>query len=170
MKSEIIHWGPWQIPVKATHVYCPDRKYRTIRLHTVGGADTFFTIPGQCQVRGKTVTGFVSGENDALYFWPQGNNFGAFFDSYDKALEFVLNRIVPNKKIDDFSMRDVVKFQWRIHFIRDLKADYWGDAWEIKGYDAKQDQRLIKHSNERTNGDQSIKHEWQADDSYNTVY
>jgi len=155
MKSEIIHYGMWQIPVKATNVLCPDGKYRTIRLHTVGGADTVFTIPGQCQVRGKTVTGFVSHsslrntEDEELYFWPRSNNFGAFFHTYDEAKKFVEKQIVPNKQIQEFNMRDVVHFKWHITFIRDLKNDWRGDAWEIHGYDATKDQRITKHFPDR---------------------
>lgn len=57
MLGKILRRGPWQIPYKATNVLCSDGKRRTIRLHSE--PDTFFSIPGKTQVKGKTVTGFI---------------------------------------------------------------------------------------------------------------
>ncbi len=65
-KGRILHRGPWQIPYKAINVLCVDGVRRTVRLH--GEPDTFFSVPGSVQVRGKTVSGFVTSDNGDLKF------------------------------------------------------------------------------------------------------
>lgn len=49
--------GPWQILVKMSRVLCEDGVERTIRVRE---PDTFFTVPGVTHAKGKTITGFVS--------------------------------------------------------------------------------------------------------------
>jgi len=135
MKSEIIHYGMWQIPVKAINVYCPDGIYRTCRI--TGEADTFFTLPAQCQVRGKTVTGFISNRYDApegeMYFWGFGRNMAAFFPDFDKAYDFISNEIATDSRIDDYELRDIFKGKWIITFKRNQK-DWTGQDYEIHGH------------------------------------
>ncbi len=53
--------GPWDVVRKYSNVLCEDGKTRTI---VVGEPDTFFSVPGRTQERGKTVTGFVSYDPD----------------------------------------------------------------------------------------------------------
>ena len=79
-RSEMVHSrGPWAQPVKVLACPCSDGRRRVARI--TGTADTFFTIPAAVQVRGRTVTGFVTGAPDyqegvreGLIF--QANTFG----------------------------------------------------------------------------------------------
>lgn len=57
MTAKIHYQGPWQIATRATDVLCSDGIRRTVILAVE--PDTFFTIPGKVQVKGKTVTGFI---------------------------------------------------------------------------------------------------------------
>jgi hypothetical protein len=57
------HTGPWDIPTKA-RVLCADGVYRTAR--TAQTADTFFSLPARVTVKGKTVSGFVTTEDNPL--------------------------------------------------------------------------------------------------------
>lgn len=41
---------------------CPDGISRVVKLTNGGYADTFFSIPGRVQCKGKTVTGFITCE------------------------------------------------------------------------------------------------------------
>lgn len=135
MKSEILHYGPWQIPYKALNILCPDGIYRTARI--TGDPDTAFTIPAQVQVRGKTVTGYIShrtdNSEDELSFWGFGRNMGAFFPDFDKAYEFVSNHIATNSKIDDYELRDIFKGKWIVQFKRN-KKDWTGQDYVISGH------------------------------------
>jgi hypothetical protein len=51
--------GMWGIAYKATDVLCVDGKRRTVRI--TAHPDTYFSIPGSVSVKGKTVSGFVTG-------------------------------------------------------------------------------------------------------------
>lgn len=51
--------GMWQQPWKVTGALCSDGKRRVALI--TGEADTFFSIPARVSVKGKTVTGFVTG-------------------------------------------------------------------------------------------------------------
>ena len=53
--------GPWGIPEKA-RVLCADGVYRIAR--TAQTANTFFSLPARVQVRGKTVSGFITTEDN----------------------------------------------------------------------------------------------------------
>ncbi len=81
-KGTIHRCGPWQIAVRATGVMCPDGKRRTIAL--VGEPDTYFSIRGRVQVKGKTVTGVVmhremdTDDELDLGFTPTGKNARVF--------------------------------------------------------------------------------------------
>ena len=55
--AKIIHYGSWQIPVCVKHALCSDGKRRYARL--TSHPDTFFSIPAQVKVKGKTVSGFI---------------------------------------------------------------------------------------------------------------
>jgi hypothetical protein len=78
----IHHFGPWQIPYKATGVVFPDGKRRTVKLHHT--PDTFWTIPARVSYRGTTVSGFVmhdgmdTDEKENLRFYPTGKNADLF--------------------------------------------------------------------------------------------
>jgi len=139
MKSEIIHRGMWNIPVKAKNVLCPDGIYRTCRI--TAEADTFFTIPAQCQVRGRTVTGFIShdhnAEDDELYFWGFGRNMAAFFPDFEDAWKFIETRIAPNRSIESYELRDIFHGKWVINLTRDLSKDWTGKDYHISGKQVK---------------------------------
>lgn len=53
------HWGPWQIPWKVTKCLCSDGVRRTAWI--TSEADTYFSIPARVKVKGKTVSGYVTG-------------------------------------------------------------------------------------------------------------
>lgn len=55
--------GPWDIPVKV-RALCADGVLRTAR--TVQSPDTFFSLPARVTVRGKTVSGYITSENNPL--------------------------------------------------------------------------------------------------------
>ncbi|SRR5258706_9432429 len=133
MKSKILHWGMWQIPYKALNILCPDGIYRTARI--TAEADTFFTIPAQVQVRGKTVTGFISHRHDQpedeMYFWGFGPNMAAFFPEFDKAYEFIEKHIATNHGISEYELRDIFHGKWVITLKRGL--GYFND-YEINGH------------------------------------
>lgn len=139
MKSKIFHRGMWQIPYKATNVLCPDGQYRTVKI--LREADTFFTIPASVQVRGKTVTGFISHNHndpdDVLSFWGFGRNMAAFFPDFDDAYKFIQEKIVPNKGIENYELRDVFHGKWIITFVRHLDKDWTGADYEINGHKVK---------------------------------
>jgi hypothetical protein len=54
---------PWDAPVRA-RVLCPDGVYRIAR--TAQSADTYFSLPARVTVKGKTVSGFITSENNEL--------------------------------------------------------------------------------------------------------
>lgn len=85
--AKIIHYGPWQIPVRVTNCLCPDGNRRNVKL--TGEADTFFTIPAKLSYRGTSVSGYVTqmnwtddpewdGETVDYIFHPVGKNAGIF--------------------------------------------------------------------------------------------
>jgi hypothetical protein len=121
MKSEIEYYGMYHIPVKATNVLCPDGIYRTARI--TAEADTFFTIPAQVQVRGKTVSGYLTHEtndpDDILSFHANGTNAGAFFTNVKDALEYV-KKVVSNPYFTEFEVRSApgMKKDWYVKFTR----------------------------------------------------
>lgn len=133
MKSKILHFGMWQIPYKATDILCPDGKYRTVRI--TRDADTFSTLPAQCQVRGFTVTGFISHRynqpEDEMSFWGFGRNMAAFFPVLEDAKKFIDEQIIPNKQIEDYELRDIFHGKWIIQFTRDLKSDWTGETYSM---------------------------------------
>ena len=57
------HYGPWGIPCKA-RVLCSDGIYRIAR--TAQTADTWFSLPARVTVKGKTVSGYVTSEDNEL--------------------------------------------------------------------------------------------------------
>jgi hypothetical protein len=80
--TPILGRGPWAQLVGYRDVLCPDGRRRTVR---VGVPDSFFSAPGRVQVRGKTVSGFVTStgvaDDDGSYdfkFVPQGKNSSVF--------------------------------------------------------------------------------------------
>ena len=58
---------PWQILRKMSNVLCDDGISRTVTV-PISGADSFWTIRGKTQVRGKTVSGYVAYDDDAERF------------------------------------------------------------------------------------------------------
>lgn len=57
--------GPWSQRVAMKNVLCEDGQERTIYTRE---ADTFFTVPGRTSAYGKTITGFVSYDDDKERF------------------------------------------------------------------------------------------------------
>lgn len=58
--AEMITSGaPWYVPRKVLHCLCQDGKRRTVI--ATREADTFFSIPARVQVKGKTITGYITG-------------------------------------------------------------------------------------------------------------
>lgn len=56
----------WHHPYKAVNVLCQDGKRRTVRLNLE--ADTYFSWSGRCNIKGKTVRGYVTGiETDGQF-------------------------------------------------------------------------------------------------------
>jgi hypothetical protein len=65
-KAQILHRGMWQIPYKAVNVLCSDGVRRTV--NNLKPPDTFFSIPGQVQAHGKTLSGFIMSVGEDLIF------------------------------------------------------------------------------------------------------
>lgn len=59
--AKMHYFGPWQIPWKATKCLCSDGVRRTAWVS--GQADTWFSIPARVKVKGKTVSGYVTGRD-----------------------------------------------------------------------------------------------------------
>lgn len=51
---------------------CQDGRRRTVTV--TGEPETFFSVPARTQVNGKTVTGFITGDNDEMRFIARGRN------------------------------------------------------------------------------------------------
>jgi len=68
-KAEVVTgYGEWQHPVAIRKALCPDGVRRTIRLNQQ--ADTYFSWPGRTTIKGRSVRGFVTTENDDYTFTP----------------------------------------------------------------------------------------------------
>lgn len=59
MKAEMLRLGAWHVAIGVRHALCSDGQRRYARI--TGEADTFFSIPAQVKVRGKTVSGYITG-------------------------------------------------------------------------------------------------------------
>lgn len=66
----ITNGNMWRHPY-AAKAKCPDGVIRTVRLNQQ--ADTYFSWPGRCTIKGKTLTGFVTGGDNGLEFHPYTN-------------------------------------------------------------------------------------------------
>ena len=64
-KTVHVHIGPWHQLAAMRNVLCEDGKERTIYTRE---PDTFFTVPGRTSAYGKTVTGFVSYDDNLERF------------------------------------------------------------------------------------------------------
>lgn len=64
MVAKILSRGPWQIPYKVIDCLCPDGFRHVAKI--TSQPDTFFSIPARIQVRGKTVTGYVTSRENEL--------------------------------------------------------------------------------------------------------
>ena len=62
LKSDILSRGMWQIAYKAVNVLCEDGKQRNATI--TAQPDTMFSIPAIVQVRGKSVSGFITYNSD----------------------------------------------------------------------------------------------------------
>jgi hypothetical protein len=69
--ESILSRGPWSQLVAIRGAVCSDGKARVAR---VGNPDTHFSAPASVKVRGRTVTGFVTCDNDGYRF--TANTFG----------------------------------------------------------------------------------------------
>ena len=63
---------------------CADGDVRAVRFPRGGHADTFFSVPAVCTIKGKTVTGFVTIETRAGYTTAS--------DDDPTVVKFVINR------------------------------------------------------------------------------
>ena len=62
---------PWSVYVRA-RVLCPDGTVRTTS-RIAPTPDTFFSVPAAVKVSGKTVSGFLSLDEDAIRFTPNAS-------------------------------------------------------------------------------------------------
>ena len=60
MAAQMHTFGHWRQPWKVTKVLCSDGVRRTAWI--TGEHDTSFSLPARVKVKGKTVSGFVSGD------------------------------------------------------------------------------------------------------------
>lgn len=69
--------GPWQRLYKCSHVLCEDGIERTVFM--TAEPDTFFTQRGRTHAHGKTVSGYISYNDDAAryMFYAAGKNANA---------------------------------------------------------------------------------------------
>lgn len=75
---------------------CSDGQVRAVRFPRGGHADTFFSVPAVCTIKGKTVSGFVTVETRDGYSTPTEN---------DPA---VAKFIATGKNRDVFEIREIV--------------------------------------------------------------
>ena len=59
MNARTHEWGCWQQPWKVTKALCADGVRRTAWI--TAPADTFFSIPARVKVKGRTVSGYITG-------------------------------------------------------------------------------------------------------------
>lgn len=62
MQARIIHYGPWQIPIRCEHALCPDGRRRNVKI--TREADTFWTLPAKVTYRGTSVSGWIMTRTD----------------------------------------------------------------------------------------------------------
>ena len=55
----VTNGNPWGHPYKVKDALCFDGKRRTVRLNIQ--ADTYFSWPGRCTIKGETVRGYITG-------------------------------------------------------------------------------------------------------------
>jgi hypothetical protein len=65
-KGQILRRGRWQVAYKAINVLCSDGVRRTV--DHLKEPNTFFSIPGSVQVKGRTVAGYIMSRDDDLIF------------------------------------------------------------------------------------------------------
>ena len=58
--------GPWAQLIAVRNCPCSDGVNRNVR--NIGVPDTFFSVPGRVSVRGKTVSGFVTCDENGYRF------------------------------------------------------------------------------------------------------
>ena len=61
MAAQMHTFGHWRQPWKVTKALCSDGVRRTAWI--TGEHDTSFSLPARVKVKGKTVSGFVSGDH-----------------------------------------------------------------------------------------------------------
>lgn len=92
----------WSELVSVSNAICEDGKQRMARV--TAPADTFFSIPARVQVRGKTVSGYLSTETIQGYSTPTQNDpavwhFRAY--SYGKNAAVIETDYDPDRRVDD---------------------------------------------------------------------
>ena len=80
MGKFITNGNPWNHPYKAANVLCGDGKRRTVRLNQE--ADSWFSWPGRCTIKGKTIRGYVTG-------YENNGERDLQFRHYDESAEFM---------------------------------------------------------------------------------
>jgi hypothetical protein len=60
--GKIHYYGMWQIPTHATKVLCSDGRRRYAKV--TAPADTWFSLPARVKVKGKSVSGYLTGRQD----------------------------------------------------------------------------------------------------------
>lgn len=58
MLAEPVYRGPWHQLVAVRHCLCPDGRRRYVTI--TSEPDTYSTVPGRVQYRGRTVSGYVT--------------------------------------------------------------------------------------------------------------
>jgi hypothetical protein len=64
--ESVLSCGPWAQLIGVKNCMCSDGKARTVS--RMAEADTFFSMPGSVKVRGKSVRGFVSCDDQGYTF------------------------------------------------------------------------------------------------------
>jgi hypothetical protein len=71
--GSVVFYSKWTGgPTLAIIRDCPIQNLKNISPRTVyarGEPDTYFSIPGACEVKGKTITGYITSENGMYVFY-----------------------------------------------------------------------------------------------------
>jgi len=70
--ESVLSNGPWAQLVKIKNCMCSDGIQRVAKI--TGQPDTYFSVPAAVKIRGKTVTGFITCDENGYEF--KANKFG----------------------------------------------------------------------------------------------
>jgi hypothetical protein len=69
--------GPFSQLIAVKHCPCEDGRVRLVK--EIGTPDTYWTAPGRIHVKGRTVTGFVSCDEEGYTFHANKSGKNAYF-------------------------------------------------------------------------------------------